>query len=151
MNKTSNKFFVEEGNSAEEETLGKKIKLEHEDISEKLHKKYLKIDVKEHEIQNFLLIIPLHSSTAYCTCERRRRKLIRGGRRHNRRNSSILLTLAQQISKVLNQDIDSLKFRRVIKKSLKTLKAIFGLFSTVKKDTKTVVKTDGEDQSNSQS
>ena len=30
--------------------------------------------------------------------------------------ASILLTLAQQISKLLNQDIDSLKFPKVIKK-----------------------------------
>ena len=60
MNKTSNKFCIEEGNSAEEETLRKKIKLEHEDISEKLHKKYLKIDVKEHEIQQKFLLIFQH-------------------------------------------------------------------------------------------
>ena len=40
MSKTSNKFCVEEDNSAEEETLQKNIKVEHEDIFRKLHKKY---------------------------------------------------------------------------------------------------------------
>ena len=59
--------------------------------------------------------------------------MIRARRTHNRQNNLHTFTLAQQISKPLKQDIYSLKCPKIIKKSLKTLKAILGLFSTVKK------------------
>ena len=56
MSKTINKFRVEKNNLAEEEPLRKKTKLEHEDISRKLHKQYPEIDIKEHKIQKLILI-----------------------------------------------------------------------------------------------
>ena len=77
MSKTSNKFCVEEDNSAEEETLQKNIKVEHEDIFRKLHKKY------SETAQNTKIFINI--SRSYCTCKRRR-NFIRARRRRNRRN-----------------------------------------------------------------
>ena len=65
---------------------------------------------------------------------------------------SILLILAQQISELLEGEIDFLEFHNIVKKkSLKTLKAILGVFNTVKNNIRSKLKTGGKNQINSQS
>ena len=49
------------------------------------------------------------------------------------RITSLLLQLAKKIQNVLNKDINSFKFPTVIKKKLKTLKALLNPFTMVKK------------------
>ena len=46
--------------------------------------------------------------------------------------TEILLAIGKQIHSVLNKDIESLKFETVIKKALKTLKALLNLITTFK-------------------
>ena len=55
--------------------------------------------------------------------------------------TEILLTTGKQIHNSLNKDIDSLKFPAVIKKTLKTLKALLNLITTFKKSNEKI-KTD---------
>ena len=55
----------------------------------------------------------------------------------------MLLILAQQISELLEGDIDSLEFLKIIKRSLKILKAILGATNTLKNNIKSKLKTDG--------
>ena len=59
--------------------------------------------------------------------------------------SSLLLTLEKKIQNLLNKDIDSLKFPAVIKKSLKTSKALLNLFTTVKINTETTSELKNQD------
>ena len=58
--------------------------------------------------------------------------------------ASIFLILVQQISEQFNGDIDSLEFPKSIKNSLKTLKAILGVFNTVKDNIKSKLKANGK-------
>ena len=56
----------------------------------------------------------------------------------------MFLILAQQISELVKGDIGSSEFPKIIKESLKTLKAILGVFNTVKNNIKRKLKTDGK-------
>ena len=58
--------------------------------------------------------------------------------------ASIFLILVQQISEQFSGDIDSLEFPKSIKNSLKTLKAILGVFNTVKDNIKSKLKANGK-------
>ena len=55
----------------------------------------------------------------------------------------MLLILAQQISELLEGDIDFLEFPKIIKRSLKTLKATLCVTNTLKYNIKSKLKTDG--------
>ena len=55
----------------------------------------------------------------------------------------MLLILAQQISELLEGDIDILEFPKIIKRSLKILKAILCVTNTLKNNIKSKLKTDG--------
>ena len=55
----------------------------------------------------------------------------------------MLLILAQQISELLEGDIDFLEFPKIIKRSLKILKAILCVTNTLKNNIKSKLKTDG--------
>ena len=50
----------------------------------------------------------------------------------------------KQISELLEGDIDSLEFPKIIKKSPKTLKAFPGVFNTIKNNIKSKLKNDGK-------
>ena len=56
----------------------------------------------------------------------------------------MFLILAQQISELVKGDIGSSEFPKIIKESLKTLKAILGVFNTVKNNIKSTLKADGK-------
>ena len=108
------------------------------DFAEKILKKHLKLN--EEEIKKFLLILQELISIA----NQEERSLEEKGDDSVDGAVSILLILAQQISELLESDIDSLEFPKIIKKSLKTSKAILGVFNTVKSNIKRKLKTDGK-------
>ena len=75
-------------------------------------------------------------SCTYFNCKQRR-KFFRGRRRCSVDGAVIiLLILAKQILELLEGDINFLEFPKIIKKSLKTLKATLGVFNAVKNNTK---------------
>ena len=103
----------------EDAPFGKKIKLEHYTICERLNEKFPDIDIKEHEIQKFLLIFQelITLPVVYEEFSDSEDGI-----------TNLFLTLAKQIQNFLNKDTNFLKFQAVIKKSLKTLKALLNLF-----------------------
>ena len=124
MSEINNKIFSKENNSVKNNSNKKKIEQENiEDFAEKIHKKHLKLN--KEQIKKCLLIFQELIANEK---ESGDGDLVDGG-------VSIILILMQQISELLKCDIDSL-FPKIVKTSHKTLKAIVGVFSTVKNDIK---------------
>ena len=112
-----------------------------EDIAEKIHKRHLKLN--EEEIKKFLLIfqelISIVNKKESCLEE----SLEEEGDSVDG-TVSILLILAQQFSELLEGDVDSLEFPKIIKKLLKSLEAILRVFNTGKNNIKSKLKTNGK-------
>ena len=124
MSEINNKIFSKENNSVKNNSNKKKIEQENiEDFAEKIHNKHLKLN--KEQIKKCLLIFQELIANEK---ESGDSDLVDGG-------VSIILILMQQISELLKCDIDSL-FPKIVKTSHKTLKAIVGVFSTVKNDIK---------------
>ena len=115
-----------------------------EDFAEKMHMKHLKLN--KEEIKKILIIFQelISIGNEEESFLEKERNTVDGA-------VSILLILAQQISELLEGEIDFLEFHNIIKKSLKTLKAILGVFNTVKNNIRSKLKTGGKNQINSQS
>ena len=124
MSEINNEIFSKENNSVKNNSNKKKIEQENiEDFAEKIHNKHLKLN--KEQIKKCLLIFQELIANEK---ESGDGDLVDGG-------VSIILILMQQISELLKCDIDSL-FPKIVKTSHKTLKAIVGVFSTVKNDIK---------------
>ena len=127
MAEINNEISSKENNSVKNNSKKKKTEQENiEDFAEKIHNKHLKLN--KEETKKFLLIFQELISIANEkeSSEEEGGDLVDGA-------VSILLILTQQISELLKGDIDSL-FPKIVKTSHKTLKAIVGVFSTVKND-----------------
>ena len=128
MAEINNEISSKENNSVKNNSKEKKTEQENiEDFAEKIHNKHLKLN--KEETKKFLLIFQELISIANekeSSLEEEGGDLVDGA-------VSILLILTQQISELLKGDIDSL-FPKIVKTSHKTLKAIVGVFSTVKND-----------------
>ena len=132
-------------NSARNNSKKKKTEQEiMEDFAEKMHMKHLKLN--KEEIKKILIIFQelISIGNEEESFLEKERNTVDGA-------VSILLILAQQISELLEGEIDFLEFHNIIKKSLKTLKAILGVFNTVKNNIRSKLKTGGKNQINSQS
>ena len=103
-----------------------------------MHKKHLKLN--EEEIKIFLLIFQELISIV----NEEESSLEEEGGDEGYGAISILLILVKQISELLEGDIDSLEFPKIIKKSPKTLKAFPGVFNTIKNNIKSKLKNDGK-------
>ena len=130
MSEINNKIFSKENNSVKNNSNKKKIEQENiEDFAEKIHNKHLKLN--KEQIKKCLLIFQeliANEKESSLEEEGGDGDLVDGA-------VSIILILMQQISELLKCDIDSL-FPKIVKTSHKTLKAIVGVFSTVKNDIK---------------
>ena len=110
MSEINNQVSSKENNSAESNS--KKTKIEQEnikDFAEKIHKIQLKLN--EEEIKTFLLIFQELISIANeeeSSLEEEGGDSIDGA-------VNVLLILAQQVSELLEGDIDSLEFPKIIK------------------------------------
>ena len=128
MAEINNEISSKENNSVKNNSKKKKTEQENiEDFAEKIHNKHLKLN--KEETKKFLLIFQELISIANekeSSLEEEGGDLVDGA-------VSILLILTQQISELLKGDINSL-FPKIVKTSHKTLKAIVGVFSTVKND-----------------
>ena len=128
MAEINNEISSKENNLVKNNSKKKKTEQENiEDFAEKIHNKHLKLN--KEETKKFLLIFQELISIANekeSSLEEEGGDLVDGA-------VSILLILTQQISELLKGDIDSL-FPKIVKTSHKTLKAIVGVFSTVKND-----------------
>ena len=135
MEETNNKVSSKENNNS------KKRKNEQENIEdfvEKIHKNHLILN--QEETNKFLLICHALISIANeeeSSFEEEDRDSVDGA-------VITLLILAKQILELLEGDINFLEFLKIIKKSLKTLKATLGVFNTVKNNTKSKLKTHGK-------
>ena len=139
MSEINNKVSSKENNSAKNNSKKRKIGQENiEDFAKKKHKKRLKLN--EEEIKKFLLIFQELVSIA----NEEESSLEEEGGGSVDGAVSILSILAQWISEPLEDDIDSLEFPKIAKKSLETLKAILGVFNTVKNNIKSTLKADGK-------
>ena len=139
MSKINNEISSIGNNSAKNNSKKRKIEQENiEDFAEKIHKRHLQVN--EEEINKFLLILQELISIANeeeSSLEEEGGDSVDGAVR-------VFLILAQQISELLEVDIDSLEFPKIVKKSFKMLKAILGVFNTVKNNIKSKLKTDGK-------
>ena len=135
MEETNNKVSSKENNNS------KKRKNEQENIEDfvdKIHKNHLILN--QEETNKFLLICHALISIANeeeSSFEEEDRDSVDGA-------VITLLILAKQILELLEGDINFLEFLKIIKKSLKTLKATLGVFNTVKNNTKSKLKTHGK-------
>ena len=131
MGGINNKVSSKENNAAKNNSKKRKIEQENiEGFAGKIHKKHLKLN--EEEIKKFLLIFQELISIA----NEEESSSEEGGSDSVDGAVSIFLIQAQQISELLEGVVDSLEFPKIIKKSLKTLKAILGVFNTVKNNIK---------------
>ena len=142
MSETVNEISSIEDNSAKNNSKKRKTEEEDiEDIAEKIHKRHLKLN--EEEIKKFLLIfqelISIANKKESCLEE----SLEEEGDSVDG-TVSILLILAQQFSELLEGDVDSLEFPKIIKKLLKSLEAILRVFNTGKNNIKSKLKTNGK-------
>ena len=139
MSKINNEISSIGNNSAKNNSKKRKIEQENiEDFAEKIHKRHLQVN--EEEINKFLLILQELISIANeeeSSLEEEGGDSVDGAVR-------VFLILAQQISELLEVDIDSLEFPKIVKKTFKMLKAILGVFNTVKNNIKSKLKTDGK-------
>ena len=139
MSKINNEISSIGNNSAKNNSKKRKIEQENiEDFAEKIHKRHLQLN--EEEINKFLLILQELISIANeeeSSLEEEGGDSVDGAVR-------VFLILAQQISELLEVDIDSLEFPKIVKKTFKMLKAILGVFNTVKNNIKSKLKTDGK-------
>ena len=135
MGETNNKRSSKENNNSKK----KKNEQENiEDFVEKVHKNHLILN--QEETNKFLLICHALISIANeeeSSFEEEDGDSVDGA-------VIILLILAKQILELLEGDINFLEFPKIIKKSLKTLKATLGVFNTVKNNTKSKLKTHGK-------
>ena len=139
MGGINNKVFSKENNAAKNNSKKRKIEQETiEGFAGKIHKKHLKLN--EEEIKKFLLIFQELISIA----NEEQSSSEEGGSDSVDGAVSIFLIQAQQISELLEGVVGSLEFPKIIKKSLKTLKAILGVFNTVKNNIKSKLKTDSK-------
>ena len=139
MGGINNKVSSKENNAAKNNSKKRKIEQENiESFAGKIHKKHLKLN--EEEIKKFLLIFQELISIA----NEEESSSEEGGSDSVDGAVSIFLIQAQQISELLEGVVDSLEFPKIIKKSLKTLKAILGVFNTVKNNIKSKWKTDSK-------
>ena len=106
-----------------------------EDFAQKIHKKPIKLN--KEDIKKFLLIFQELISIV----NEDESSIEEEGGNSIECAVSIVLILAQQISELLKGEIDSLEFTKIVKISLKTLKAIPGVFNTVKNNIKSKLKT----------
>ena len=113
--------------------LAKKIKLEHELISEKINKNHPDINIPEHEIDKFLLIFNLLLETSLSKDETEVTDAEDG-------IQGIILTVGKSLLKLLKGNIESLKLPTPIKKSLKKLKSFLLVIG---------VNSDGSNKNNS--
>ena len=142
MSETVNEISSIEDNSAKNNSKKRKTEEEDiEDIAEKIHKRHLKLN--EEEIKKFLLIfqelISIANKKESCLEE----SLEEEGDSFDG-TVSILLILAQQFSELLEGDVDSLEFPKIIKKLLKSFEAILRVFNTGKNNIKSKLKTNGK-------
>ena len=127
MGETNNKVSSKENNNS------KKKKNEQENIEnfvEKIHNNHLILN--QEETNKFLLICHALISIANeeeSSFEEEDGDSVDGA-------VITLLILAKQILELLEGDINFLEFPKIIKKSLKTLKATLGVFNAVKNNTK---------------
>ena len=137
MSKIDNEVSSIGNNLVKNNSKKRKIEQENiEDFAEKIHKRHLQVN--EEEINKFLLILQELISIANeeeSSLEEEGGDSVDGAVR-------VFLILAQQISELLEVDIDSLEFPKIVKKSFKMLKAILGVFNTVKNNIKSKLKTD---------
>ena len=106
-----------------------------EDFAQKIHKKPIKLN--KEDIKKFLRIFQELISIA----NEDESSIEEEGGNSIECAVSIVLILVQQISELLKGEIDSLEFPKIVKISLKTLKAIPGVFNTVKNNIKSKLKT----------
>ena len=127
MRETNNKISSKENNNSKK----KKNEQENiEDFVEKVHKNHLILN--QEETNTFLLICHALISIANeeeSSFEEEDGDSVDGA-------VITLLILAKQILELLEGDINFLEFPKIIKKSLKTLKATLGVFNAVKNNTK---------------
>ena len=127
MGETNNKVSSRENNNSKK----KKNEQENiEDFVEKVHKNHLILN--QEETNKFLLICHALISIANeeeSSFEEEDGDSVDGA-------VITLLILAKQILELLEGDINFLEFPKIIKKSLKTLKATLGVFNAVKNNTK---------------
>ena len=139
MSKIDNEVSSIGNNLVKNNSKKRKIEQENiEDFAEKIHKRHLQLN--EEEINKFLLILQELISIANeeeSSLEEEGGDSVDGAVR-------VFLILAQQISELLEVDIDSLEFPKIVKKTFKMLKAILGVFNTVKNNIKSKLKTDGK-------
>ena len=96
--------------SKEKTNLRKKIKMEHDAISEKIAEKYPTINIDEHEIENFLLIfhLLLEANT----------DLTKEDETDNTDGvPDIIVTITNRLIKLLQDNIDSLNIADILKKN----------------------------------
>ena len=139
MSKIDNEVSSIGNNLVKNNSKKRKIEQENiEDFAEKIHKRHLQLN--EEEINKFLLILQELISIANeeeSSLEEEGGDSVDGAVR-------VFLILAQQISELLEVDIVSLEFLKIVKKTFKMLKAILGVFNTVKNNIKSKLKTDGK-------
>ena len=127
MRETNNKISSKENNNSKK----KKNEQENiEDFVEKIHNNHLILN--QEETNKFLLICHALISIANeeeSSFEEEDGDSVDGA-------VITLLILAKQILELLEGDINFLEFPKIIKKSLKTLKATLGVFNAVKNNTK---------------
>ena len=102
--------------SNEESQLRKKIKLENELILDKLQDIHEEIDINEHEVEKFLLIIHTMMET------------VNSEEVLDNTDSAItdaILKIVLRLSELLKNNIDSLKLPDIFKIALKKIKSLF--------------------------
>ena len=113
MREINNEVSSKENNSAKNNSKKRKIEQGNiKEFAEKIHKKYLKLH--EEEIKNFLLILKERISNA--NEEESSLEAEDGGSVDGA--ASILLLLVEKNSELLEGDIVSLEFHKIIKESL---------------------------------
>lgn len=108
----------------------------------KNQQKVSQIYINEHKLQNFLIIFQELVTLIYLDDE---------SPDSEDGTMSLLLGLAKQIQNLLVKDIYTLKFPAIMKKTLKTLKALLNLLTTAKKSaqtTSTIKKQENNDDEN---
>ena len=98
--------------SKEETNLRKKSKIEQDAISEKIAEKHPTMNIDEHEMENFLLVfhLLLEANTDLTKEEETD---------NTDRVPEIIVTITNRLTKLLQDNIDSLNIADVLKKTLK--------------------------------
>ena len=115
----------------DESQLRKKIKLENDIIIDKIKEHYKDIDIREHEVKKLLLIF--HTLMETITSE------------ENLEEADGVITdtfalIMSKLSKLLRQNINSLKLPAILKSTLKKIKNLFNVEKT-KEDAQHITET----------